>query len=317
MIQNYLYTIGKYLSPAQRDEVLKEIEANLYDFLEENYGKKDYTDTEIEAALRSMGHPRKVAEAYMSSPRCLIGPEYLDTYWLVLKIALFATGIGIVISNFIGLSGTFAFIEMVPNMIASVIQALLSSFGMVTLIFSIIQHYTPTEEKTTEQEWSLKILESAPPSYNKVSLSEIIAESIFILIALVFLNQTSPVWIYSITEQLTVPVMNPELFKPILIWINLVLLSNIALNLYLLIKRKWQPATRLIAILLDIAGIFVFIKLISTPYLWDFTPVQAYLGDHFDRISDALNLSMSIAFGIVVIIVGFDIYGHIKGLLKK
>lgn len=53
MIKNYLYTIGKYLSPSQREEVLREIEANLYDYLEENFGKKEYTSGEIESALRA------------------------------------------------------------------------------------------------------------------------------------------------------------------------------------------------------------------------------------------------------------------------
>ena len=33
MISNYLYTIGKYLSPGTRAEVLKDIEVNLYDYL--------------------------------------------------------------------------------------------------------------------------------------------------------------------------------------------------------------------------------------------------------------------------------------------
>jgi len=69
MISNYLYTIGKYLTPDEKTEVLKDIEVNLYDYLEDNFGKKEYTDEEIETAIRTMGHPRKVAEAYMHEPR--------------------------------------------------------------------------------------------------------------------------------------------------------------------------------------------------------------------------------------------------------
>ena len=88
MISNYLYTIGKYLPPGQRDDLLKEIEANLYDYLEENHGEIDYTKEQIESDIRSMGHPMKVAEAYTGKPRSLICSQYIDTYWLIIKFVI-------------------------------------------------------------------------------------------------------------------------------------------------------------------------------------------------------------------------------------
>lgn len=86
MIDSYLYTIGKSLPPKGRAEILEEIKSNLYDYLEENYGQKAYSLEEETAAIKALGHPKAVAQAYNKASDYLIGPGYIDLYWLVLKL---------------------------------------------------------------------------------------------------------------------------------------------------------------------------------------------------------------------------------------
>jgi hypothetical protein len=316
MINDYLYTIGKYISPAQRDEVLREIESNLYDFLEQNFGQKEYSESEIETAIRSMGHPKKVAEAYMDSPRCLIGPVYIDTYWLVLKIALIGIAIGLTIANMLTISDAKDGIQFFIKILANIWYASLSAVGSITLIFALIQHYSPGEQESITGEWSLKSIEKAPETHQRVSILELIIESIFICLFLVILNQATPTLAVAFPENKVIPILDMALFKPFLIWINITMISNLTLNLYLLIKRRWQSFTRVIAIVIDIISVSIFTKLIMTPDLWDFKTLDYVLKDDGVALETVLDLSLNITLAVLVIIVAIDIFGHLRALMK-
>lgn len=316
MINDYLYTIGKYISPAQRVDVLKEIESNLYDFLEQNFGQKEYSESEIETAIRSMGHPKKVAEAYMESPRCLIGPAYIDTYWLVLKIALIGVAIGLTIANMLNIPASKDGIQLFIKTITSIWEASLSVVGSITLIFALIQHFSPGEQETITEDWSLKSIEKAPEKHQKVSIIELIIESIFICLFLVVLNQATPVLAISFPENKVIPILDMVLFKPFLIWINITLISNLILNFYLLIKREWQTVTRIIAIAIDVITVGIFTKLIMTPGIWNFPSLDNILKDESVALGNSLDLSFNITLAVVAIIVAIDIFGHLRVLMK-
>ncbi|MBE0451458.1 MAG: hypothetical protein IBX70_11530 [Clostridia bacterium] len=316
MINDYLYTIGKYISPAQRDEVLREIESNLFDFLEQNFGQKEYTESEIEKAIRSMGHPKKVAEAYMESPRCLIGPAYIDTYWLVMKIALIGIAIGLTITNILTISDAKDGIQIFVQVIASVWNASLSAIGSITLIFALIQHFSPGEQETITKDWSLESIEKAPETHQKVSILELIIESIFICLFLILINQAAPTLAIAFPENNIIPILDMTLFKPFLIWINITMISNLTLNLYLLIKRRWQSFTRVIAIVIDIISVGIFTKLIMTPGLWDFKTLDYILKDDGVALETVLDLSLNLTLAVVVIIVAIDIFGHLRAMMK-
>lgn len=316
MINDYLYTIGKYIASAQRDKVLKEIESNLYDFLEQNFGKKEYSESEIETAIRSMGHPKKVAEAYMESPRCLIGPSYIDTYWLVIKIALIGIAIGLTIANMFTFSDSKAGLQLFIKVIAGIFYASLSAIGSITLIFALIQHYSHGEQDTITGEWSLNSIEKVPEAHQKVKTFETILESIFITLLLVALNQATPALVISLRENEVIPILNMEIFKPFLNWINLVIVSNLILNFYLLLKKQWQSITRIIAIAIDIIGFGIFTKLVMTPGFWNPSAIDSVLKDESSTISTILNLSLNNILAVVGIIVAIDIFGHLRVLMK-
>ncbi len=316
MIKNYLYTIGKYLTPSQRDEVLKEIEANLYDYLEENFGKKEYTDGEIESALRAMGHPKTVAQAYQTNPRSLIGPGYIDAYWLVVKIALIGSAIGITVGNIIDLSpdssGAWLFIKLAGEIFSSGVGAL----GMVTLIFALIEHYSPQENITISETWKISDLEKAPEPNQKVSLFDLIIETFFICFGLVVMNSAAPIFAFNLEDRQVLPIVNMDLFAPFIVMITLVLASSLLLNIYLMIIRKWQTSTRIITILLDLIGIGIVTKIALTPEIWDLTALRSILGDAA-KVDTWFTMSINIGLAVMIVISAFDIFGHIKVMLKK
>ncbi len=314
MISNYLYTIGKYLSPGARVEVLRDIEVNLYDYLEDNFGKKEYTDKEIESAIRTMGHPRKVAEAYMNEPRVLIGAAYIDTYWLVLKIAIIGAAIGITISNMMNLPNTKDGIQLYLKIVSQIWQSSLSSMGLVTLIFAVVQYYSPKEKISKDQDWSMSILEKAIEPHQSVKIFEVVIETFFLCLTLVIINQL----IQGLeATKMIIPVFNMEIFKPYLIWINGLLIGSLLLNIYLLIKRKWQSVTRAISIVLDLLGVIIFTQIVFNPDIWHLNFLAEKFGADASKIETVWTKSIYISLAVVVIIVAFEVFGHLKVLLRK
>ncbi len=316
MISSYLYTIGKYLPPKQREEILSEIEANLYDYLEENYGKKEYTDAEYEDAMRSMGPPKKVASAYMSTPRCLIGPTYIDVYWLILKIALIGTAIGITVSHLITLSDTTDIFPTIYTILIDIWQGSLSTLGIITLIFVIISHHAPEEPINADEEWSLNLLEKAPESHQALCISELVFESVFICIALVFFNHPSPPEFMLLIDEKITPFINISVLRPFLIWINLILGVNLLLNVYLLIKRSWQRATRIASIFLDVAGIILFYHLMILPDWINFPLLSTVFEREHIEFGQSLNTGFRIAILVIIVLASIDIFKHVRAIIK-
>ena len=316
MIKDYLYTIGKYLTPSQRDDVLKEIEANLYDYLEENFGKKDYSNSEIEAAIRSMGHPKAVAQAYQNTPRSIIGPAYIDTYWLVVKIALVGTAIGLTVGHLLDLTSAENGVQIFTRLFIDIFSSGLSAFGMITLIFVLIQHYSSETTLTNDPAWKLSELEKAPEPYQKVSLVDLIVETFFICFGLVVINSAAPVFMFSLNGTKITPLVNMGAFAPYVILITIALVASLLLNLYLLIRRQWQVTTRIISIILDLFGVGILTKIALTPEIWELKAITDVLGENA-RVETWFTLSINIGVAVMVIITGFSIFGHIKAILKK
>ena len=314
MIANYLYTIGKHLSPQTRDEVLKDIEVNLYDYLEENFGKKEYSDEELEAAIRSMGHPRKVAEAYMGHPRGLIGPAYIDTYWLVIKIALIGVAVGLTVANIINLSGFKNGMDLFLAIFSQIWQASFTAIGIVTLIFAAVQHYRPEESIEKDETWSLKILEKVVEPQQKIKIFDVIVETFFLFLGLVFINQSSS--FVSTSENIFV-FFNKAAFEPYLLWINLILITRLAMNIYLLIRRKWEPTTRILSTLLTVAGIAIFTTFAFDPNVRSLQFLAGYLGSDLAPLERGIQVSIYIALAVVVIVGAFEIFGHVKALVRR
>lgn len=314
MIKNYLYTIGKRLPAPARDEILKDIEVNLYDYLEENYGKKEYTDVEVEQAIRSMGHPHKVAEAYLNEPRGLIGPAYLDSFWLVNKISLIGISIGLTIANIVNIGAFSNGIELFLKIASDIFQTSLSAFGLITIVFAVLQHFTPIVSVESEEDWSLSILDKATEPQQRVKPFDVILETVFICLGLVFINQI-PSFVTS--SENTLLIFNTAVLEPYLPWFNLFLVVSLGINVYLLIVYRWQPVTRYVTILMDLAGIALFTIFAFDPNVWSLQSLAGYIGSSLPAIEKALQMSLRITLAIIVIVTGIDIIGHFKALMKK
>ena len=80
LVKRYIAAVQRELPQAKRDEIGRELNANIMDqldMLSEQQG--ELTDTDIAAVLKQMGHPRTVAQQFVP-PQPLISPGYMALY---------------------------------------------------------------------------------------------------------------------------------------------------------------------------------------------------------------------------------------------
>lgn len=89
LLDKYLDAVGKCLPDAQREDITRELSANILAEFDEREAELGRSLTEDERAgmLRAHGHPLSVAARY-APQRYLIGPQLFPIYWRVLKTAL-------------------------------------------------------------------------------------------------------------------------------------------------------------------------------------------------------------------------------------
>lgn len=314
MIRDYLYAIGKYLPVSDREDILQEIEGGIYDYLKAEFGKKEYTEDEIKEALIKMGNPKKVAYAYTKRERHLIDPLYLDIYFLILKVGIFGLSIAFIVIGILSLINSNSLLRIAFNFLSNIWQAGLMMVGIVTLIFAAISKF-PIENKKIDledEEWSLKDLEKAPVDINLIKISDIVIESIFIILFLTFLNtSTNPKYDGYLVA------LNSQAFSKFIIWFNLSLIFNLALNIYLLLKKEWSNISRVLSMVSDFIGVFIFGVLAFKENLIDFSKIPQIPTDLLRSLEFGISIGFKIGFFAVLIISIFDGFKHLKMIYIK
>lgn len=225
-IDRYLYAVTRRLPKAMREDLEKELRSNLMDALEERLDGREATEQDVLDLLNDFGDPRKVASEYMPEQKYLIGPELIDLYWMILKIAGVGVAIGLTVVLIISVlqmdASQSGLIQVITRYLGTLWSAGVSMVGTVTLIFALIQHTTAGErfgsseaaeelrqagkeiqeafdksavsspsKKTPAKasaSWSAEQLAEVPASADRVSLPECVVNLVFIGLALLIFN---------------------------------------------------------------------------------------------------------------------------------
>lgn len=331
LIDRYVSEVGKNLPLLNgREDIEKELKSTLEDMLEDRAQKTGRTrdeTLEIEV-LKEYGAPQKVAATYNPHPY-LIGPKIFPFYLFVMKIVL-----TVVVSVMLVLAGVQAvtdtpfmgadFVKIIGQGLGSAFSAAIAAFGNVTLIFIIIERVLPDKEIggfDDEKEWDPASL-AKEPDPDSVSRFELITEIVFTFVALAILN-LYPHWLgmyfFSDGEQTFIPLFTESFFK-FVPWINLTLVTQILLNIYLLRNAAWSNLTRIVNILIEGASLILTIVILRTPNIigitaetfanGPFTPEQAEI---FQSIA---TLTVPIVFAVIVIIQSIEVAKSLYRLFR-
>ena len=251
MIERYINVVVKRLPEKERIEIERELRANIYDMLPENY-----TQADVIRVLKELGDPVTLSEKYRTKPRYLISPAYYDTYINILKIVLPIVGIVLLaiaaIGTTIGLlmSGDFKipdlFIQAIPSGIGGSFEGMIQAFFLITVGFAIAERCGAKPDKETKAEWKPEELPPIVKKTNKtIPLSDCIAEIIFTFIATFIGVSYFSGWILTkgiiiIDGNRISDIFSPEFSRAVIPVIIIVALMNLVKSSLRITFRKWN-----------------------------------------------------------------------------
>jgi hypothetical protein len=327
LIDRYITEVGKHLPRKHRADIEAEIRSTLEDMLDERtqgngpVDKRPADEAAVIELLKEYGSPREVAAKYQTH-QYLIGPRLFPIFEMVLRIVLAVVagasliGLGVSLSK-TGLAGA-AFASAIGEWFGGLISGLIAAFGNITLVFAILERTAVAEKFEKDfKEWDPKELKSEPDP-EQIDLPDHIATLIFTFLGLVVLNlypNLFSIRYWSDGTWVTLPILTEAFFR-FLPWINILGLIQIVFSGFMLGQKIWTPATRILSILIDIAGMILAVLILRTPGIFGLTP-QALnaigIAEGADNLSRLFNSLPAIIIVIVVLATAIKV---IKSLLR-
>ncbi len=273
LIERYLQEIGRHLPRPQRKDILSELRSSLMDTLEAKFGG-NVTPDAVEQVIKEMGPPRKVAASFHAEGQYLIGPTLYPTFKLILGIVLAAVIGGQLLALMIALALGNRSVSL-PADLAVIANSLPAAVGMVVIVFALLQRYgvRPVVEEGVFDPRKLPALEGDEP----IKPGEQIVSIIVGVVVLALLSQFAMGGGFAALGLFDDPVVDQYFF-----WIALSMVIGIVLDIWLLWKGRWQPATRIAKIGSEVFSIVVLALLIQGHTAW---LTQMGAGGLFDSLS--------------------------------
>ncbi len=331
LIDRYVAEVGKNLPLLNgREDIEKELKSTLEDMLEDraqNSGRVRDEALEIEV-LKEYGSPQKVAQTYNPHPY-LIGPKLFPFFLFVLKIV-----ITVVVSVMLVLAGVQAvtdtpfmgadFVKIIGQGLGSALSAAIAAFGNVVLVFVIIERVLPDKEIggfDDEKDWDPASL-AKEPDPDSVSRFELITEIVFTFVALAILN-IYPQWLGMIfftgDEQVFVPMFTEKFFQ-FVPWINVVIVAEILLDIFLLRNAIWNRLTRLGKVIIEAASLTLTVLILRTPGVIGFSAKSFANGpfppEQAEIFVTIATYTFPIVMAIVIIIQSIELVKAVYRLFK-
>jgi hypothetical protein len=325
LIDKYITEVGKHLPRRNRADIEAEIRSTLEDMLEErtqSTGPAD--DATVREVLKEYGAPREVAAKYKTH-QYLIGPRMFPIFEKVVRIVL-AVVFG---ASLLGLATSLAqsgltgpeFASAIGKWIGGLFTGLIAAFGNIVIVFAIIERTKAANEIEKEiNEWDPKELEREQDP-DEVDKADYVAAIIFSTLALVVFNlypDLLSIRYLSDGTWVTMPILTPAFFS-FLPWINLMAVLQIIFSSFMLGQKYWQTWSRVLDILLHLAGMTLAVVILRTPGITDITPATlASMGivDGAQALAKLYNFLPGLLILIIVVTTAISVIRHLIRLFS-
>ena len=240
--ERYIAAGLKHIPPTEKDGVEKAMRRIIAERLQERGNASEETEREV---LRGLGSPRILAEKQLREPPHLIGPELYGTYFLIVKIVMIVAVIGTLIGNTVDfIVNDVELLRYFAISFATAISAAIGAFGWVTPVFAIMEKTAKQKILTEIQEdWSLADLPEKEKPQKPFSRVGVIIGIIFTVLFIILVNQYSQLlgFYYTLdgSIQEMIPMLNQEVFRSYLPYINGMLVLQLLFSASKLVFRKW------------------------------------------------------------------------------
>ncbi len=319
LLDKYIHEIGRFLPRVKRADIQAELRSSLIDTLEDRFGQEPAED-QVAELLKEFGDPRDVAGSYHPRGQYLIGPSLYPLFrmvaWIVvaavLGAQLLAWGIAIFVAG-----DPFSPLEI----LASLVNSIPASLGWLLVTFMILQYFD-AKPNLEDEPWDPHSLPEINPDQD-VKRGELIFGLIFSTLILMMLT-LFPQWVGFITAPGGKFYPNPVILD-YLVLIQISLLANIVLDVFLLGKGRWNILTRIIKLGLEGFSIVILALLVNGHNAWLTARSAGGLFDALEAISDIADGSWELvgmnafrlAFVVVLIVTVIEVIVTIYRLLRS
>jgi hypothetical protein len=276
LIERYVFEVARRLPEKEREDVKKELTANIMDMLPD-----DPSEQEIAGVLNGLGDPVKLSEKYRQRPRYLISPAMFETFLRTIKIVLPIVGIVCFIAGFIlGIFENMAdaaaldvFIDAFATGLSLAIEAVFQALFWTTIGFVIAEHCVgQTAEKSTA--WTVdKLPKELPSDKARIALSDGIVDLcmtvIFSILAVAIGGRGAPFgnFILIHDEPLTAILSESFLYACIPV-IIIAAIFGIVEAILKIVQRRWCISVCAAVVASNIVGFGGVIYLITRPNIF-------------------------------------------------
>lgn len=290
LIDRYVYDVTRRLPQEQRADIEKELRSLIDDMLAARTGEAEPSEDDVTAVLKELGRPSELAAKYRGTKRHLIGPEYYDLYWLVLKIVLAATGFGLVIALIVSNvmtppENTFS---VAAESFGGIFGGLVQAFAYVTIAFALSERFIK-DGRIVKLDWSPKDLPPVPPINQKdtvnIKRADPIVGLIFGVIGLIIFNAMPWIlgYVTAVEGMKSIPVFNLDVVRTMLPLIDLMICLGMLKDMIRLIAGRYTIKISIAITAINIAVLVLNIVIFLPPAIWnaDFL-TSLYAATHID-----------------------------------
>lgn len=321
-INRYIYEVTKRLPEKQRADIDKELHTLIEDMVQDQFPEKEATVGDINAVLKQLGDPRKFADRYWGEKQYLIGPEFYDIYFFVLKIVLAAVLLGmtvaLVVESIVNVPESI--LQDAARIVSSIIAGAFQAFAWVTILFALIDHYGDSisglkslkAEMTRAKEWDPSELPEIPSQKALIKKSEPIVGIVFGMIFLILINYAYQFFgIISITPdgKTIIPIFDLVVIRGFLPLINIMILIGLAKEVVRLVAGRYTLRVSALLLLLSTASTILALVIFTDKTIWS--------PDFVAQVNALFSLDGNAAFDIayywklnVRIFIGIVLFGY-------
>ena len=314
LIERYVYDVARRLPEKEREDVMKELRANIYDMLPEGASEDD-----VKKVLYELGSPVSLAEKYRTRPRYLISPAYYDEYVSVLRWILPLVGVLVMLIGFaVGAveaartattSLPFVASGIISKGVSMGVSAAFQALIWTTIGFVIAEHSGQKKEKVGEHGWRVEELPEVQNPKARIPLSEGIAELVLsvvftALVILVCLGYLPFMMVFSNGGTVFYNIFSQSFLTMLIPFTLVSLLFAVVESVAKIKDRRWSVFVCVSAVLKKLVDMALTLYLIYQPHILS-TDFHSFLADAgFFRALPSVGSTnvIILAFSVILII---------------
>ena len=280
LIDRYISAVAQQLPASRRDDIARELKANILDRLEsfaEEHGRPT-TQADESAVLRELGHPQQVAAGFLP-PQTLVNGTWFPIFkqcliyglLLVFVVQMISFGVSILSSGELRIAG----------LIGGFIHAALLMFAVITGVFYLLSNLPETANISPYCDWKPEQLPPVQYSWQRIKMEDIVNEfgsNLFFLVALQY-----SLWMSAETLAKLPVSVNPAL-EPWILPLSVWAMFAVIFSLWNLRHNYWTPAKLWISIAQNLAGCTMAISLAREELLLINHRLPAPIAAHINEI---------------------------------